>query len=172
MADNNKEKMKKKMMLEIVTPYSHFFEGQVTGVVIPSLDGGLGVLPGHAPLVVALTPGHLEIIINDERRFAVLTEGYAEIGQHLVLIVCNAAEWPEDINIRRAYDAYNRAYARYHEMKLNSEESLYARHSMKRARERMHLIFLHGSDSQKEQLNSLTGGTLPQSFDVSADNRV
>lgn len=172
MAENSKEKKKHKIMLEVVTPYRHFYEGQVSGVVMPSLDGDLGVLPGHAPLVVALTPGHLEITIDEDKRYAVLTEGFAEIGQHLVLVVCNAAEWPEDINIKRAFDAYHRAYARYHSIKLSSEESLYARHSMKRARERMNLIFHHGTDSQKEQLNALTGGMLPQSFDVPADNRV
>lgn len=86
MAENSKEKKKNKIMLEVVTPYRHFYEGQVSGVVMPSLDGDLGVLPGHAPLVVALTPGHLEITIDEDKRYAVLTEVLPKSGSTWFLL--------------------------------------------------------------------------------------
>ena len=161
-----------KMMLEIVTPYRHFFEGQIFSVKLPSLDVEVGVMPGHAPLVVALTPGAIFISDEDGRRAAVLTEGYAEVGQHMVLVVCNAAEWPEEVNVKRAFDAYNRAYDRYHSLKLNTEESIYSRHSMKRARERLKIVSEYGSDEQKNILYKLTGGEVAPSFDVPADSRL
>ena len=51
------ETVKKKMMLEVVNPYEVFFEGRVERIVIPTLDGQYGIMPGHAPLVIAVTPG-------------------------------------------------------------------------------------------------------------------
>jgi F-type H+-transporting ATPase subunit epsilon len=155
MSDSPADNTKPKIMLEIVTPYQHFYEGRVESVTLTSLDGALGVLPGHAPLVVALTPGITKITVGDSDKYAMLTEGFAEISQHLVLVVCNAAEWPEDIDVKRAKSAYDRAYERYHNAKINTEESVFSRHSMRRARERLQAISDHGTEKQKRTLNKL-----------------
>ena len=105
----------KTMMLEVVTPYHHFFEGKVESVTLSALDGELGILPGHAPVVVALTPGIAHIVTGGSKRYALMTEGYAEIGPYMTIVVCNAAEWPEDIDVNRAYSAYERAEKRFHD---------------------------------------------------------
>lgn len=156
MSDSSADHIKPKIMLEIVTPYQHFYEGRVESVILTSLDGELGVLPGHAPLVVALTPGITKISVDGSDKYAMLTEGFAEISQHLVLVVCNAAEWPEEIDVKRAKDAYDRAYERYHNATFNTEESVFSRHSMRRARERLHAISDHGTEKQKKALNKLS----------------
>src|SRR5665647_1488503 len=91
MSETNDKKQAKTMMLEVVTPYHHFFEGKVEYVVLSALDGELGILPGHAPVVVALTPGITHIVVSGEKRFAVMMEGYAEIGPYMTVVVCNAA---------------------------------------------------------------------------------
>lgn len=155
------ENIKSKFMLEIVTPYQHFYEGRVETVILTSLDGELGVLPGHAPLVVALTPGITKISVDGSDKYAMLTEGFAEISQHLVLVVCNAAEWPEEIDVKRAKEAYDRAYERYHSAIINTEESVFSRHSMRRARERLHAISEHGTEKQKKALNKLSNKRTP-----------
>lgn len=155
MSENIRNQLKRTMMLEIVTPYQHFYEGKVESVILTSLDGQLGVLPGHAPLVVALTPGITKIVVNGEEKYAVLSEGFAEIGQHLAFVVCNAAEWPEEIDVRRAHSAYSRAHERYQQTEARSEENQYSRHSMRRARERLHAIEKHGTDRQKRTLERL-----------------
>jgi F-type H+-transporting ATPase subunit epsilon len=156
MSDSSADNTKPKIMLEIVTPYQHFYEGRVESVILTSLDGELGVLPGHAPLVVALTPGITKITVGDSEKYIMLTEGFAEISQHLVLVVCNAAEWPEEIDVKRAKDAYDRAYERYHNAKINTEESVFSRHSVRRARERLHAISEHGTEKQKRALSKLS----------------
>ena len=155
MSEANEKNTTKTMMLEVVTPYHHFFEGKVEHVVLSALDGELGILPGHAPVVVALTPGITHIVINGEKKFAVMMEGYAEIGPYMTVVVCNAAEWPEDIDVTRAQSAYERALRRYRDETLNSRERIFARHSMRRAKMRLKLVSEHGSEVQKKILKDM-----------------
>jgi len=155
MSETNDKKQAKTMMLEVVTPYHHFFEGKVDYIVLSALDGELGILPGHAPVVVALTPGITHIVINGNKRFAVMMEGYAEIGPYMTVVVCNAAEWPEDIDVTRAQSAYVRALRRYRDDTLNSRERIFARHSMRRAKMRLKLVSEHGTEEQKRILKDM-----------------
>ena len=155
MSETNDKKHAKTMMLEVVTPYHHFFEGKVDYVVLSALDGEYGILPGHAPVVVALTPGITHIVINGNKRFAVMMEGYAEIGPYMTVVVCNAAEWPEDIDVTRAQSAYVRALRRYRDETLNNRERIFARHSMRRAKMRLKLVSEHGTEEQKRILKDM-----------------
>lgn len=155
MSETNNKKQAKTMMLEVVTPYHHFFEGKVDYVVLSALDGEIGILPGHAPVVVALTPGITHIVINGNKRFAVMMEGYAEIGPYMTVVVCNAAEWPENIDVTRAQSAYVRALRRYRDDTLNSRERIFARHSMRRAKMRLKLVSEHGTEEQKKILKDM-----------------
>jgi F-type H+-transporting ATPase subunit epsilon len=158
MSEQN-EKAKNTIMLEVVTPYHHFYEGKVEEVVLSALDGQYGILPGHAPVVLALTPGITHMVINGETRYAMMTEGYAEVGPFMAVVVCNAAEWAEDIDVKRAFSAYQRADQRFHDENLPNEERLFARHSARRARMRIKMIANHGTDEQKATLKRLQGGT-------------
>lgn len=155
MSEINDKKQAKTMMLEVVTPYHHFFEGKVDYVVLSALDGELGILPGHAPVVVALAPGITHIVVNGNKRFAVMMEGYAEIGPYMTVVVCNAAEWSEDIDVTRAHSAYERALRRYRDETLNSRERIFARHSMRRAKMRLKLVSEHGTEEQKKILKDM-----------------
>lgn len=152
---NEKKSAAKTMMLEVVTPNYHFFEGKVEQVVLSALDGELGVLPGRAPVVVALTPGIAHITIDGEKRHAIMTEGYAEIGPYMTIVVCNAAEWPQDINVERAFRALERAEKRYHDEATGKQEKIYARHAIRRAKMRLKLIREFGSEAQKKTLDGL-----------------
>ncbi len=145
----------KHLLLEVVTPYNHFFEGKVDSVVLAALDGEVGILPGHEPVVVALAPGIAKITIDGKVRYASMMEGYAEIGPFMTVVVCNAAEWPEDIITSRAQEAYNRAANRYHDETLKQRERKLARYSMRRAKMRLRLVAEHGTESQKQQLKDL-----------------
>ena len=155
MSDGIEKSTAKTMMLEVVTPYHHFFEGKVDYVVLSALDGELGILPGHAPVVVAIAPGIVHIVVNGVKRYAVMMEGYAEIGPYMTVVVCNAAEWPEDIDAKRAQSAYERALRRYRDETLNSRERIFARHSMRRAKMRLKLVSEHGSEDQKNILKDM-----------------
>lgn len=50
------------MLLDIITPDSKLFSGEVTSVILPGIDGDLGVLNNHAPLITSLKNGAISII--------------------------------------------------------------------------------------------------------------
>ena len=131
------EQTKKKMTLEVVNPYEVFFEGRVDRVVLPTLDGQYGIMPGHSPLVIAVTPGIASVEMDGEKKTFTVSEGFAEIGQHVVIIVCNAAEWPEKIDMARAQQALERATNKYNSVTSTEEQRVYARHAIKRAKARI-----------------------------------
>ena len=137
MADSKDQTIKKKMTLEVVNPYEVFYEGRIERIVIPTLDGQYGIMPGHAPLVIAVTPGIARFECDGESQTFAISEGFAEIGQHAVIIVCNAAEWPSEIDAERAKSALERAQARYNSVTSTEEQRLYARHAIDRKSTRL-----------------------------------
>ena len=145
------QEQKKKMTLEVVTPYEVFFEGRVENVVLPALDGQIGVMPGHSPLVVAVTPGIATFENNGEKKSFVVSEGFAEIAHHVVVLVTNAAEWPEEIDAARAQSALDRATERFNNVTNTEEQRLYARHAIRRAKARLKLFeeFKHQQDPNR-----------------------
>ncbi|SCW26268.1 F-type H+-transporting ATPase subunit epsilon [Ruminococcaceae bacterium YRB3002] len=143
--------------LVIVTPYKTFYEGYAYIVTIPALDGELGIMAGHSPLVAAIRPGVLRILTEDGTKLLSCSEGYAEIGHRMVLVVCNSAEWPEEISITRIVKSYQDALKlleEYKDFKTTKGTPITndAINAIGRARARMHLIELAGSESQKNHL--------------------
>ena len=131
------EQSKKKMMLEVVNPYEVFFEGRIESIVLPTVDGQFGIMPGHSPIVVAVAPGIARVEMDGETKVFTVSEGFAEIGQHVVVIVCNAAEWPSEIDVDRAKSALDRAKTRFNSVTSTEEQRLYAQHAMERAKARI-----------------------------------
>ena len=131
------EQSKKKMMREVVNPYEVFFEGRIESIVLPTVDGQFGIMPGHSPIVVAVAPGIARVQMDGETKVFTVSEGFAEIGQHVVVIVCNAAEWPSEIDVDRAKSALDRAKNRFNSVTSTEEQRLYAQHAMERAKARI-----------------------------------
>ncbi len=127
------------MRVEIVTPYSLFYEGQVEMVVMTAKDGEVGIMPKHAPMIVAIVPGEIRILANGQWRALSSSNGYAEVSGDLTMIIVNAAEWAEDIDIPRATKALERAEQRLHSSATSAAERVHARHAVQRARARLHV---------------------------------
>lgn len=153
-----------KINLLIVTPYEDFFEGMVDSVRIPTSDGEFGFMAGHTPFVAALEPGACVLNIDGETKYCMLSEGYCEINGMLALIVCNSAEWPETLRIRRILEAYKNALE---ELKTNCDKNgrpVFVEDSIakgKRALARMRFIERYGSEQQKERLASYKKNDFP-----------
>ena len=149
-----------KIKLIVVTPYKTFFEDKADIVVVPSIDGELGVMCGHSPLVVALKPGICKIITGDETLHFSCSEGYAEIGHKVALVVCNSAEWPEEINVNRIVNSYldGKAKMKQDEMLKREQKAIITsdnRNLYERAKARMHLVEIAGTDAEKNKLIQL-----------------
>ncbi|MCQ2504626.1 MAG: ATP synthase F1 subunit epsilon [Saccharofermentans sp.] len=147
-----------KVKLKVVTPYKDFLSEDVSSVILPSIDGDIGVMAGHTPLVLALRPGVASVRTDDSTRYFFVSEGYCEISHDLVLVICNAAEWPTDIHVRWINEAREEALAMQKEV-LAIEDAEARKYSMaevneklNRVKARSHLIALHGNEHQKQRL--------------------
>ena len=82
------------MQFEVVTPDRVALSGQARQVVVPGLEGRFTVLPGHAPVISALRPGIVEVVLEgaDKRRLFV-KGGIVELdGAHLTILAERALE--------------------------------------------------------------------------------
>jgi F-type H+-transporting ATPase subunit epsilon len=95
--------------LQIVTPDRNIIHDQVDEVEIPGVGGYFGVLPGHAPLLAALTAGELWFRKGQEKTFLSVAFGFAEVLPERVTILARLAERAEEIDVARAEAARKRA---------------------------------------------------------------
>ena len=110
--------------LHISTPEKLFFNNDVENVILTSIEGELGVLAGHIPMVTALATGAVKMLVKGEWKTAFISGGFAEIKHDEVVVLADTAEWPEEIEINRALEAKKRAEER---MRLHESEVEYAR---------------------------------------------
>jgi len=95
---------------EIVTPERTVFDGDVDMVVAPGIQGQLGILPHHAPLMTALTYGELMLRrAGQEDEYVAIGGGFMEVGPDHVTILADSAERAEEIDEERAQEARLRA---------------------------------------------------------------
>lgn len=98
--------------LEIITVDRQFYVGQAEALMLPIQDGQYGVLPGHEATVVAVEPGEMRYQVNGTWYPAVAAGGFAEITPDYVIVLVSAAEHPDEIDLKRAQEAKDRAEER------------------------------------------------------------
>jgi F-type H+-transporting ATPase subunit epsilon len=101
--------MAESFQLEVATPERLIVHEQVTEAQIPALDGYLGVLPGHAPLIAELRPGVLSYVTSGHTRTLAIHGGFVEVQPERVRVLADLAERAEEIDMARAQTALNRA---------------------------------------------------------------
>lgn len=101
-----------KVKLEIVTAEKLIYSEDVDMVVAPGVDGYLGILPHHTPLMTMLNPGELRIKNGGEEIDMAITGGFLEVRPDKVVVLADAAERAEEIDIARAEAAKKRAEER------------------------------------------------------------
>jgi F-type H+-transporting ATPase subunit epsilon len=100
------------LQLEIVTPDRHVVHESVDSVTIPGINGYLGILPGHAPLLSELRAGELFYTRGNTIHYIAVSWGFAEVLPDRVIILVQTAERAEEIDIERAEHALERAEQR------------------------------------------------------------
>jgi F-type H+-transporting ATPase subunit epsilon len=91
--------------LEIVTPERLAYEDEVDMVLVPGVEGELGILPHHTPLVSLLGVGELKIRKGgDEESFAI-AGGFLQVRPDKVVVMAETAEIDSDIDLERAQKA-------------------------------------------------------------------
>lgn len=100
------------MRLEIVTAERVVYSEDVDVLVAPGIDGQLGILPNHAPLLTALQPGEIRVVKDGADSFMAIRGGFMEVMTNHVTILADAAERAEEIDVERAEAAMRRAQER------------------------------------------------------------
>ena len=95
--------------LDIVTAERVVFSDDVETIVAPGIDGELGILPSHAPLMTMLVPGELRIKRSGEEFSLAISGGFLEIRPDRVIVLADTAERAEEIDAARAEEAKRRA---------------------------------------------------------------
>ena len=95
--------------LEIVTPERTFYKGMCESIVLDTGSGKMGVLYGHVPVVVSLPPSEIVVKIDGLDKTAVCSGGFMEMLGKRAYIFAQSIEWLEEIDVKRAMDAAQRA---------------------------------------------------------------
>jgi len=102
-----------KLRLDIVTAERLVYsEDDVDMIIAPGVEGQLGILPRHTPFMTMLQPGELRIKRGNEEVSLAVTGGFLEVRPDKVIILADAAERAEEIDIARAEAAKKRAEER------------------------------------------------------------
>jgi len=132
------------LKLEVVTPDGEVYCGEAAMVVLPGVEGELGILPQHQPLVTLLAIGETRIRRpNDEWDYVATGIGYAEVLFDKVLVVTDHGEHAGGIDVDRAEEAVRRAreiLAERGDLGAEAEVDYFrAEQALKRAENRLHV---------------------------------
>ena len=94
---------------EIVSQDRLVFEGDADIVTVPGTLGEMGILPSHAPLLSTLEMGVIRVKSGEKEEVFTVTGGFIEVQPDIVTIMADAAENVEEIDIKRAEEAMERA---------------------------------------------------------------
>ena len=98
--------------LDIVTAERTVLSDEVDVIVAPGVEGQLGILPHHAPLMTMLQPGELVVRKGGEEISLAITGGFLEVRPDRVIVLADTAERAEEIDVDRAEAAKRRAQDR------------------------------------------------------------
>ena len=103
--------MSETIQLEVVTPERRVLQIDVADVVLPSVEGYLGIRPGHAALLATLDVGEVSYSVEGQqtRCFLSISGGFLEVADNRVSILAETSELAEEIDLERAEKAKNRA---------------------------------------------------------------
>ncbi|MCR4440680.1 MAG: F0F1 ATP synthase subunit epsilon [Peptococcaceae bacterium] len=107
--------MAKTLHLDVVTPDRTILSEEVESLIAPAVEGYMGVLPDHAPMIVGLVPGVFTYRRDNKPRHLAVGGGFMEIARNRVILLADSAERPEEIDRERAAAARERAEKRLKE---------------------------------------------------------
>ena len=110
------------LQLEIVTPEAKIFSDYVEMVTLAGVEGEMGILPGHAPVMTQLVAGELTVRKEGQNIFLAVGDGFVQITGERVAVLTDMAIKADDIDEAKAAEAMQRAEARLAQ-KLSDEEA-------------------------------------------------
>jgi F-type H+-transporting ATPase subunit epsilon len=122
------------MLLEIVTPERKIYSHEVNMVIAKGIEGELGILPNHIPMVTPLEIAAVTVKIEGQKDHEIAVHGgFMEVRKDKVIILAESAELPEEIDLDRAARARERAEDRLREAKAQNYDFHRAQRALQRA---------------------------------------
>jgi F-type H+-transporting ATPase subunit epsilon len=131
------EGIPRRLTVEVVTPTRMVVRAEVEEVIAPGAEGYFGVMGGHLPFMSTLKTGELAYRKDGTWRYLAVSWGYAEVLPQTVIILAEAAEMAEEIDVARAQRARDRAVERLARWGDDSINVLRAQASLARALTRL-----------------------------------
>jgi F-type H+-transporting ATPase subunit epsilon len=123
--------------LDIVTPASRVASLAVDSLRAPGAEGQFGVLPGHTPFIAAMDPGELTYVTGGREHRYFVGGGFVEVAEDRVIVLAEAAEAAQDIDVDRARRALQDAQTRLAQLKAEEDAAAIERARVKRAAARI-----------------------------------
>jgi F-type H+-transporting ATPase subunit epsilon len=102
--------MANKLSLEVVTPFRTVLNEDVDSVTLPGIEGELGILPEHVPLLTTLDTGIMSYVNDSGNTQAIAVHwGYAQVDGNNVRVLAELAETADEIDLSRAQEAEKKA---------------------------------------------------------------
>lgn len=124
--------------LRVISANRVFFEGRCRSIIVPEYDGQKEILAHHEDMIIAVNDGEMRFQPEDSTEWihAVVGMGFVEIVNNRVTLLVETAEKPEEIDIRRAEEAKQRAEERLRQ-KQSIHEYYHSRAALARAMTRL-----------------------------------
>src|ERR1700744_3353828 len=97
------------LTLEIVTPEARVYSGTIDSVVIPTVEGEVGILPRHIALLTQVADGELRVTKGNQTELLAVGGGFAEVGGDIVRVLAERAITEEKIDEGAVEAALKRA---------------------------------------------------------------
>ena len=104
--------MENKIHFQVTTADGAVCDEMVNFVSAPLVDGEVGILSGHAPMIASLKEGVVKYKINDEEHYAAISGGVLSVADNELIILARSAEKAESIDLARAQASEKRARER------------------------------------------------------------
>jgi F-type H+-transporting ATPase subunit epsilon len=131
--------MAQQLQLDIVTPERRVLSEGVDTTTIPGLNGELGILPGHTPLISQLKTGILTYTQEGKTSQLHVSGGFVEVRDDRVSVLAEIAERPEEIDASQARSIRERVEKQLSAWTGTEEELAQARVDLERAQVRVQL---------------------------------
>jgi F-type H+-transporting ATPase subunit epsilon len=127
------------LKLDIVTAERVVYSADVDIVIAPGVEGQLGILPHHAPLMTILQAGELVVRKGGQEDSLAISGGFLEVRPDRVIVLADSAERAEEIDIARAEAARKRAEERLRDRKVAGLDETRAEAALQRAVTRLNV---------------------------------
>ncbi|MCH2392890.1 MAG: F0F1 ATP synthase subunit epsilon [Nitrospinales bacterium] len=126
-----------KLQLSIVTPERLVLDEDVDQVNVPGVEGDLGILYDHAPLLTTMRPGRFSYELSGEKGreaiHMIVSGGYLEVTDNRVIVLAEAVEFLDEIDKERAKASLMKAEEALSNTDLSDDEFIEAQNRLFRA---------------------------------------